>query len=155
MAPIRDEPADTDVARSGAASGTEMAWSLGVAGGLGQRPAIGHLGKMLRIDFMVKGLLAAGREAPVDEAGCARLRALYEAAGRELVAALSPGLSQELDGLLFSFDEGATGSAEVVVALAQLGGWIDGLSGGMAAAGEAWEKWADEREPEAWVGNYL
>jgi hypothetical protein len=50
--------------------------------------------KVMRIGSMVKSLLDEARSAPVDEAGRARLREIYETSINELSSALSPDLAE-------------------------------------------------------------
>jgi hypothetical protein len=52
--------------------------------------------KVMRIGSMVKSLLDEARSAPLDEAGRARLREIYETSIAELSSALSPDLGTEL-----------------------------------------------------------
>ena len=53
--------------------------------------------KVMRIGAMTKQLLDEVRHAPLDEAGRARLREIYETSVRELADGLSPDLRAELD----------------------------------------------------------
>jgi Protein of unknown function (DUF2587) len=93
-----------------------------------QQPA-----KVLRIGAMVKSLLEEVRQAPLDEAGRARLLEIYQQSIRELSEGLSPDLVAELDRLALPFDEAAPSEAELRIAQAQLVGWLEGLFHGIQA----------------------
>jgi hypothetical protein len=105
--------------------------ALHVAGGETiERPA-----KVLRIGSMVKSLLDEVRQAPLDEAGRARLREIYDQSVRELATTLSPDLAAELESVAIPFDEDRVPSEpELRVAQAQLVGWLEGLFHGIQAA---------------------
>jgi hypothetical protein len=105
--------------------------ALHVAGGETiEKPA-----KVMRIGSMVKQLLEEVRQAPLDEAGRARLREIYDQSVRELATTLSPDLAAELDSMTIPFDEDRVPSeAELRVAQAQLVGWLEGLFHGIQAA---------------------
>jgi len=90
-------------------------------------------GKVMRIGSMVKQLLEEVRQAPLDEAGRARLREIYEQSVRELSTGLSPDLAQELDRMALPFDEEAPSESELRIAQAQLVGWLEGLFHGIQA----------------------
>ena len=91
-------------------------------------------GKVMRIGSMVKQLLEEVRNAPLDEAGRARLREIYEQSVRELASGLSPDLAAELDRMAPPFSDDAVPSeAELRVAQAQLVGWLEGLFHGIQA----------------------
>jgi len=91
--------------------------------------------KVMRIGAMVKQLLDEVRQAPLDEAGRARLREIYGQSVRELSSTLSPDLAAELESMAIPFDEDAVPSeAELRVAQAQLVGWLEGLFHGIQAA---------------------
>ena len=98
-----------------------------------QRDAVEQPGKVLRIGTMVKQLLDEVRQAPLDEAGRARLKEIYEQSVREVSSSLSPDLSQELDRMVFPFDQEVPSEAELRVAQAQLVGWLEGLFHGIQA----------------------
>ncbi len=115
------DAADQDTAGDGRDEGEE------------QRDAIEQPGKVLRIGTMVKQLLDEVRQAPLDEAGRARLKEIYEQSVREVSSSLSPDLSQELDRMVFPFDEEVPSEAELRVAQAQLVGWLEGLFHGIQA----------------------
>ncbi|MGH9006764.1 MAG: proteasome activator [Acidimicrobiales bacterium] len=104
---------------------------LEVAGGETiEKPA-----KVMRIGSMVKQLLDEVRHAPLDEAGRARLREIYDTSVLELAGTLSPDLAAELETIAIPFDEDRVPSeAELRVAQAQLVGWLEGLFHGIQAA---------------------
>jgi hypothetical protein len=90
--------------------------------------------KVLRIGSMVRQLLEEVRHAPLDEAGRARMREIYDISVRELAEALSPDLTDELSRVAQPFGQEETPSeAELRVAQAQLVGWLEGLFHGIQA----------------------
>ena len=90
--------------------------------------------KVLRIGTMVRQLLEEVRHAPLDEAGRARMREIYDISVRELGEALSPELNDELSRVAQPFGQEETPSeAELRVAQAQLVGWLEGLFHGIQA----------------------
>ena len=90
--------------------------------------------KVMRIGTMVKQLLDEVRAAPLDEAGRARLKEIYETSVAELSKGLSPDLQEELALMAPPFAEGTPSSSELRVAQAQLVGWLEGLFHGIQAA---------------------
>jgi hypothetical protein len=90
--------------------------------------------KVLRIGSMTKELLEEVRRAPLDEAGRARLREIYETSVRELADGLSGDLRDELARLSSPFSDTVPSEAELRVAQAQLVGWLEGLFHGIQAA---------------------
>jgi hypothetical protein len=95
---------------------------------------VGEPGKLMRIAFMLRELQDEVRRAAPDEPGRDRLRRVHDRAIKELCEALSPELSEELGGLTFSFDEGTPSDSEILIAQAQLIGWLEGLFQGIQAA---------------------
>jgi hypothetical protein len=89
--------------------------------------------KVMRIGTMVKQLLEEARQAPLDEAGRARLREIYELSVTELTSGLSPDLVAELDRVSIPFGEGVPSESELRLAQAQLVGWLEGLFHGIQA----------------------
>ena len=112
---------------------------MGVAGGdseerspveLVEQPA-----KVMRIGSMIKQLLEEVRNAPLDEAGRARLAEVHERSLTELEEGLAPELVEELRRITLPFDEGTTPTdAELRIAQAQLVGWLEGLFHGIQTA---------------------
>jgi hypothetical protein len=98
------------------------------------REAVEEPGKVMRIGTMVKQLLDEVRMAPMDEAGRARLKEIYEQSVRELSSGLSPDLSEELDRMTIPFEAEIPSEAELRVAQAQLVGWLEGLFHGIQAS---------------------
>jgi len=91
--------------------------------------------KVMRIGSMVRQLLEEVRQAPLDEAGRARLREIYDTSISELSNTLSPDLAAELNTMTIPFDKDEVPSeAELRVAQAQLVGWLEGLFHGIQAA---------------------
>lgn len=91
--------------------------------------------KVMRIGSMVRQLLEEVRAAPLDEAGRARLREIYDTSVHELTTTLSPDLATELTSIAIPFDrEKVPSEAELRIAQAQLVGWLEGLFHGIQAA---------------------
>jgi len=125
VAPDEVLPAPTDVS---AAAG------VGESGdGAEAKESIEEPGKVMRIGSMVKQLLEEVRAAPLDEAGRARLREIYDQSVRELASGLSPDLADELNRMAPPFDDSVPSEAELRVAQAQLVGWLEGLFHGIQA----------------------
>jgi hypothetical protein len=123
--------------------------------------------KVMRIGSMVKSLLDEARSAPLDEAGRARLKEIYETSISELSGALSPDLGTELGKMAPPFTTEVPTESELRIAQAQLVGWLEGLFHGIqaslfaqqAAAAAQLEKMRDRSLPpgggEARSGTYL
>jgi hypothetical protein len=90
--------------------------------------------KVMRIGSMVKSLLDEARSAPLDEAGRARLREIYQMSISELSGALSPDLGGELARMSMPFSAEVPSESELRVAQAQLVGWLEGLFHGIQAS---------------------
>ena len=89
--------------------------------------------KVMRIGSMIKQLLEEVRHAPLDEAGRARLREIYETSISALAEGLSPDLVNELQRMTIPFGPATPSEAELRVAQAQLVGWLEGLFQGIQA----------------------
>ena len=100
----------------------------------GPEDAITSPAKVLRIGAMTKQLLDEVRHAPLDEAGRARLKEIYETSVHELGECLSDDLRQELSRLTSPFTSDIPSEAELRVVQAQLVGWLEGLFHGIQAA---------------------
>lgn len=100
----------------------------------GAEDAITSPAKVLRIGAMTKQLLDEVRHAPLDEAGRARLKEIYETSVRELGECLSEDLRAELGRLTSPFSSEVPSEAELRVVQAQLVGWLEGLFHGIQAA---------------------
>ncbi|HEY1824717.1 MAG TPA: proteasome activator [Acidimicrobiales bacterium] len=122
--------------------------------------------KVMRIGSMVKQLLDEARSAPLDEAGRARLKEIYETSVHELSDALSPDLATELSRMAIPFSAEVPSESELRIAQAQLVGWLEGLFHGIqaslfaqqAAAAAQLEKMRDRSLPpgaEPRSGTYL
>jgi hypothetical protein len=111
----------------------EAGASGGPGAGESRGEAVEQPGKVMRIGSMVKQLLEEVRQAPLDEAGRARLKEIYEQSVRELATGLSPDLAAELDRMALPFDSDVPSEAELRVAQAQLVGWLEGLFHGIQA----------------------
>jgi hypothetical protein len=90
--------------------------------------------KVMRIGSMVKSLLDEARSAPLDEAGRARLKEIYELSISELSGALSPDLGGELARMAMPFSADVPSESELRIAQAQLVGWLEGLFHGIQAS---------------------
>ena len=97
------------------------------------RETVSEPAKVMRIGAMVRQLLEEVRQAPLDEAGRARLREIYELSVKELAEGLSPELRDELAQFAMPFDADAPSEAELRIAQAQLVGWLEGLFHGIQA----------------------
>ena len=96
--------------------------------------AVEQPAKVMRIGTMIKQLLDEVRRAPLDDAGRARLREIFDTSVRELAEGLSPELREELALFTLPFDDEAPTEAELRIAQAQLVGWLEGLFHGIQAA---------------------
>jgi hypothetical protein len=101
--------------------------------GQGSEEMISSPAKVLRIGAMTKELLEEVRRAPLDDAGRARLREIYETSVRELGECLSEELRQELARITSPFQSDTPSEAELRVVQAQLVGWLEGLFHGIQA----------------------
>src|SRR4051812_4595130 len=91
--------------------------------------------KVMRIGTMVKQLLDEVKAAPLDDASRARLRDVHQRSIKELEDGLAPELRDELERLSLPFSGDAVPSdAELRIAQAQLGGWLEGLFHGIQTA---------------------
>jgi hypothetical protein len=98
-----------------------------------QTETISSPAKVMRIGAMVRQLLEEVRHAPLDEAGRARLREIYDISIQELAGGLSPDLAAELDRITLPLEAETPSEAELRVAQAQLVGWLEGLFHGIQA----------------------
>jgi hypothetical protein len=89
--------------------------------------------KVMRVGAMIKQLLDEVRNAPLDDRARDRMKDIYQSSVRELGAALSPDLREELASFTLPFDEETPSDAELRVAQAQLVGWLEGLFHGIQA----------------------
>jgi hypothetical protein len=90
--------------------------------------------KVMRIGSMVKSLLDEARNSPLDDAGRARLKEIYEVSVHELSDAVSPDLAAELSRMAMPFSADIPTDSEIRVAQAQLVGWLEGLFHGIQAS---------------------
>jgi len=96
--------------------------------------AIEEPGKLLRIAVMLRELQEEVRRAPTDEIGRERLREVYGRAVEQLSSALSEDLREELTSLALPLTGGTPSESEILIAQAQLIGWLEGLFQGIQAA---------------------
>lgn len=94
---------------------------------------VAHPGKLLRIAAMVREVLEDIRHRPLDERGRTRLWEIHERVRHQLEGLLSEGLRQELEALTPPL-EPAPSESEILLAQAQLIGWLGGLIHEMEAA---------------------
>lgn len=98
------------------------------------RESVQEPAKVMRIGSMIKQLLEEVRSLDLDEPARERLREIYDRSVTELSSALSDDLADELRRLTLPFtEEGTPSGAELVVAKAQLVGWLEGLFHGIQA----------------------
>ncbi|HET9657600.1 MAG TPA: bacterial proteasome activator family protein [Kineosporiaceae bacterium] len=92
--------------------------------------------KVMRIGSMIKQLLEEVRQAPLDEAGRARLAEIHDRSIKELEQGLAPELVEELERITLPFTDSANApsDAELRIAQAQLVGWLEGLFHGIQTA---------------------
>ena len=104
-------------------------------GGEGQgEPMISEPGKLMRIAVMLREVQEEARRAEADDAGRSRLRKVHERALGELCEILSADLQEELSQFQFDFDAETPSQSELMIAQAQLIGWLEGLFQGIQAA---------------------
>lgn len=99
-----------------------------------EAPAVREPGKLLRIALMLRGMQEEVRRASPDGAGRDRLRVIHEKALEEMKDVLSGDLREELTGLALPFEDGTPTESEILIAQAQLIGWLEGLFQGIQAA---------------------
>ncbi|CAN5282042.1 bacterial proteasome activator family protein [soil metagenome] len=97
-------------------------------------PMITEPGKLMRIAVMLREVQEEARRADADEAGRGRLRQVHERALSELCGILSDDLQEELGQFTFDFDAQTPSQSEIMIAQAQLIGWLEGLFQGIQAA---------------------
>jgi hypothetical protein len=96
--------------------------------------AVREPGKLLRIALMLRGMQEEVRRASPDGAGRDRLRLVHERALEEMKEVLSSDLRDELSELTLPFEDGTPSESEILIAQAQLIGWLEGLFQGIQAA---------------------
>ncbi|MDP8978293.1 MAG: bacterial proteasome activator family protein [Actinomycetota bacterium] len=99
-----------------------------------EHTAITEPGKLMRIALMLRGMQEEVRRAPTDQAGRERLAAVHERALTQLHSVLSEDLRSELETLNMPLDQDTPTESEILVAQAQLIGWLEGLFQGIQAA---------------------
>lgn len=97
-------------------------------------PMITEPGKLMRIAVMLREVQQEARRADPDEAGRQRLRQVQERALTELCDIVSEDLQEELEQFTFDFDAETPSQSEIMIAQAQLIGWLEGLFQGIQAA---------------------
>jgi hypothetical protein len=99
-----------------------------------EEQAVREPGKLLRIALMLRGMQEEVRRASPDGAGRDRLRVVHERALVEMREVLSGDLRDELNELTLPFEDGTPTESEILIAQAQLIGWLEGLFQGIQAA---------------------
>ena len=129
------QPADpSDGSPDELAEATEAIVLAGNGGEGAPVETVEHPAKVMRIASMIKQLLEEVRHAPLDEAGRARLREIYQTSVEELATSMSADLRDELERMTLPFaTDGTPTEPELRVAQAQLVGWLDGLFHGIQA----------------------
>ena len=90
--------------------------------------------KVMRLGTMIKQLLEEVKDAPLDEAGRARLAEIHRRSLTELERGLAPELVEELERITLPLTEATPSEAELRIAQAQLVGWLEGLFHGIQTA---------------------
>jgi hypothetical protein len=78
-------------------------------------------------------LLDEARRAPLDDAGRKLLKEIHERSIHELQEILSPDLQAELAAVTLPFSSESPTESELLIAQAQLVGWLEGLFHGIQA----------------------
>jgi hypothetical protein len=87
--------------------------------------------KVLRVQAMLEELRQELRTQNLDDACRARLGRIQDHAVDELTSTLSPALANELLRVVGPFDTQSSSNTELLLAEAQLLGWLDGLLRGL------------------------
>jgi hypothetical protein len=129
---LQDAP---DEARAGDRSPLAAAAASGAGDGAGTAELVESPGAVMRVAGMVSKLIEEVRQAPLDEAGRARLADIHARSITELGQGLAPELRDELGriSLPLGTDE-VPSQAELRIAQAQLLGWLEGLFHGIQSA---------------------
>jgi hypothetical protein len=99
----------------------------------GEREAVSHPTKLIRIASMTRAMLEEVRQAPLDEKGRARLAEVHAQSLEELRGVLSEDLLEEFDQVMVPIEGSGATEAEIRIAQAQLIGWLEGLFHGIQA----------------------
>ncbi|MBV8980540.1 MAG: bacterial proteasome activator family protein [Acidimicrobiia bacterium] len=130
---MSDQPAQSDNVAQTDSGLVVVTQPDGVQGDGDAGESVAEPAKVMRIGAMVRQLLEEVRQAPLDEAGRARLREIYELSVKELAEGLSPQLRDELAQFALPFETDSPSEAELRIAQAQLVGWLEGLFHGIQA----------------------
>lgn len=101
---------------------------------LGPGAYVREAGKLMLHRIGGSGHATEAQDTLCDEAGCERLRTIYERTIEELSSLLSSNLQSELDHLTATFAKESPSPSELRIAQAQLVGWLEGLFHGISAA---------------------
>jgi hypothetical protein len=99
----------------------------------GASEAVSRPTKLIRIASMLRSLLEEARRAPLDDAGRRSLREIHQRSISALEDILSDDLRQELEEVALQFGGETPSESELLVAQAQLVGWLEGLFHGIQA----------------------
>ena len=133
---MTEEPEDApDEGRAEPRSALAAAAASGAGDGAGTAELVESPGAVMRVAGMVGKLIEEVRQAPLDEAGRARLADIHARSITELGKGLAPELRDELEriSLPLGTDE-VPSQAELRIAQAQLLGWLEGLFHGIQSA---------------------
>lgn len=97
-------------------------------------PSVTEPSKLIRIASMTRAMLEEVRGATLDDAGKARLAAIYDGSLEELREVLSDDLVDELDSVFLPITETTPSESELRIVQAQLVGWLEGLFHGIQAS---------------------
>ncbi len=96
--------------------------------------AITQPSRLIRVASMTRALLDEARQAPLDEAGRARLLAIYDSSLEQLKESLGENLREELSEIFQPIASDTPSESELRIVQAQLVGWLEGLFHGIQAS---------------------
>jgi proteasome activator-like protein len=96
--------------------------------------AITQPSRLIRVASMTRALLDEARQAPLDEAGRARLLAIYDSSLEQLKESLGENLQEELSEIFQPITSETPSESELRIVQAQLVGWLEGLFHGIQAS---------------------
>ncbi len=100
----------------------------------GDGDAITQPSRLIRVASMTRALLEEARQAPLDEAGRARLLAIYDSSLEQLKESLGENLREELSEIFQPITSDSPSESELRIVQAQLVGWLEGLFHGIQAS---------------------
>jgi hypothetical protein len=99
-----------------------------------ERDVVSNPAGLIRIGTMVQALRDEVRDISLDEPGRRRLTEIHRRSVDAIMEALSGDLREELAEFVLPLGEGVPSQGELLIAQAQLAGWLDGLFRGIQAA---------------------